>query len=132
MHFQVPQFIEVEDKIIGPLTLRQFLYLGGAGFFIFITFYIFTFGVWFMLSVFSAILAFVFAFVKPNNQPIERVLVSAFKFFWNPKKYFWQRKERVRKVSLEKTAKPVVHVFKKPFKRLADEDIKNIAAKLDQ
>jgi hypothetical protein len=30
--FHVPQFIEVEDKIFGPLTLKQFLYvIGGAG-----------------------------------------------------------------------------------------------------
>ena len=32
MQFQVPQFIEVEDKIFGPLTFRQAVYLvGGAG-----------------------------------------------------------------------------------------------------
>ena len=32
MRYQVPQFIEIEDKIIGPLTLKQFVYLaGGAG-----------------------------------------------------------------------------------------------------
>ena len=32
MRFQVPQFIEVEDKIFGPLTIKQFIYLlGGAG-----------------------------------------------------------------------------------------------------
>ena len=32
MQFQVPQFIEVEDKIFGPLTFKQFVYvLGGAG-----------------------------------------------------------------------------------------------------
>jgi len=32
MQFQVPQFIEVEDKIFGPLTFKQFVYMaGGAG-----------------------------------------------------------------------------------------------------
>ena len=32
MRFQVPQFIEVEDKIFGPMTLKQFIYMaGGAG-----------------------------------------------------------------------------------------------------
>ena len=30
MRFQVPQFIEVEDKIFGPLTLKQFLYTAGG------------------------------------------------------------------------------------------------------
>ena len=33
MRFEVPQFIEIEDKIFGPLTWKQFIYLaGGAGF----------------------------------------------------------------------------------------------------
>ena len=31
MQFQVPQFIETEDKIVGPFTLRQFIYVAGAG-----------------------------------------------------------------------------------------------------
>ena len=31
MQFQVPQFIETEDKVVGPLTLRQFMYIAGAG-----------------------------------------------------------------------------------------------------
>ena len=31
MEYQVPQFIEVEDKIVGPLTLKQFIYIAGAG-----------------------------------------------------------------------------------------------------
>jgi hypothetical protein len=30
MHYQVPQFIEIEDKIFGPLTLKQFIYLAGG------------------------------------------------------------------------------------------------------
>ena len=33
MQFRVPQFIDIEDKVIGPLTLKQFAYvLGAAGF----------------------------------------------------------------------------------------------------
>ena len=30
MQFQVPQFLDVEDKIIGPFTIKQFLYLAGG------------------------------------------------------------------------------------------------------
>ena len=30
MRFQVPQFIEVEDKIFGPFTLKQFIYMAGG------------------------------------------------------------------------------------------------------
>jgi len=31
MQFNVPQFIETEDKLIGPFTLKQFLYLAAGG-----------------------------------------------------------------------------------------------------
>ncbi|TSC61742.1 MAG: SsrA-binding protein, partial [Parcubacteria group bacterium Athens0416_74] len=30
MQFQVPQFIEVEDKIVGPLTFKQFVFIAGG------------------------------------------------------------------------------------------------------
>ena len=30
MRFQVPQFIEVEDKIFGPFTFKQFIYIAGG------------------------------------------------------------------------------------------------------
>jgi len=30
MKFQVPQFIETETKLIGPLTLKQFLFVAGG------------------------------------------------------------------------------------------------------
>ena len=30
MRFQVPQFIEIEDKIFGPLTFKQFIYIAGS------------------------------------------------------------------------------------------------------
>jgi len=136
MHFQTPQFIEIEDKIIGPFTLRQFLYLGGAAFFIFISYYLFETWLWFILGVIAAFIAIVFAFARPNNQPMERILISAIKFFWNPKRYLWRREEKTKKINLEsdikvvKEAKP--KIFKKEFKKIAEEDIKKIASRLDK
>jgi len=40
MQYQVPQFIEVEDRIIGPLTLKQFLYLAFAGAILFVLWFL--------------------------------------------------------------------------------------------
>ena len=31
MQFRVPQFIDIEDKVFGPFTLKQFGYMAGAG-----------------------------------------------------------------------------------------------------
>ncbi len=30
MQFKVPQFLDIEDKIFGPFTFREFVYLAGA------------------------------------------------------------------------------------------------------
>ena len=47
MRFQVPQFIEIESKIFGPLTLKQFIYLIGGGGIIFILYALLPF--WLMI-----------------------------------------------------------------------------------
>ena len=52
MQFQVPQFVEVEDKIVGPLTLKQFLYVGGAVGASLLLFFVIQFWLWVILSVF--------------------------------------------------------------------------------
>jgi hypothetical protein len=48
MQFQVPQFVEVEDKILGPLTALQFAYVAGGGGFLF--------AMWLILPLWLAIL----------------------------------------------------------------------------
>lgn len=94
MQFQVPQFIEVEDKIFGPFSLRQFIYLaGGAGFAaIMITVLGIFFGV--LLSLPVVILAAALAFYRINNRPFIDVLQSAAAYFASNRLYIWQKEER--------------------------------------
>lgn len=92
MRFDVPQFIEVEDKIIGPLTLKQFLFLlaGGAALVM----------LWFILPLFLVIiiglpilgLALALAFYKINGRPLINYLFSMIKFHSKPKTYLWRKK----------------------------------------
>ena len=90
MQFQVPQFIDIEDKIIGPLTLKQFLYLAGAAGFSFILFFAVEQWLWIALTAILGILATTFAFIKYNGQPMPKVLLSAAKYLWLPKFYLWR------------------------------------------
>lgn len=91
MQFQIPQFIEVEDKIVGPLTLKQFLYLAGAGAFSFIFFFLLQLWLWLILTVILVAIASAFAFVKYNGQPLPRIAWLALSFIWRPMLYTWQR-----------------------------------------
>ncbi len=95
MNFQVPQFIEVEDKIFGPLTFKQFIYLaGGAGaIFIIYTLLPLWLGVWLMIPV--ALLALALAFYKINNRSFIYVLEASFNYLLHAKLYLWQRKSGV-------------------------------------
>lgn len=94
MNFQVPQFIEVEDKIFGPLTFKQFVYLAGGAGAIFIVYILLPLwlGLWFILPI--AVLALALAFYKVNNRSFIHVLESGFHYLLSAKLYLWQRKDR--------------------------------------
>ena len=90
MQFQVPQFIEVEDKIVGPLTIKQFGYVAGAAGLSFLLFFTVATWLWFILSIVLFGAAVGLAFVKINGQPLIRIGLSAFSFYWQPQTYVWQ------------------------------------------
>jgi|GEM_PF-4104103 len=89
MQFQIPQFIETESKIIGPLTLKQFGYIAGAGLIIFLLFFTLKMIVWIFLSVIIGSLGLALAFLKYNGQKFPSILISILKYIWKPKFYIW-------------------------------------------
>ncbi len=94
MRFEVPQFIEVEDKIFGPLTFKQFVYLaGGTG--LSVVIWVFVpkiIGVFLIAAVIA--LALSLSFYQINNKPFIHVLESAFKYFSTSKLYIWRKEEK--------------------------------------
>lgn len=96
MQFQIPQFIDVENKIVGPLTMKQFLYLAAAGGISFITFFLFQTFLWFLITAIFLTIAAALAFIKYNGQPLPKIIFYAFGFFWKPKLYIWKREEEER------------------------------------
>ena len=67
--FVVPQFIDVEDKIIGPITTRQFLILIVTALILFIMYAILVFGYFVGFGLPILAIGIVFAFVRINGQP---------------------------------------------------------------
>ena len=90
MQFQVPQFIETEDKIVGPFTLRQFMYVAGAGLASAILYFTVATWLWFILTVILLGGAGAVAFIKVEGRPLGNVIFSAFGFYWNPQTYIWK------------------------------------------
>lgn len=90
MQFQVPQFIETEDKIVGPLTLHQFLYVAFAGGASFILYFAVQSWLWFVVSIFLFVFAGLFAFIKIGGRSFSHIILAAFNFYWKPQTYVWQ------------------------------------------
>ncbi len=91
MRFQVPQFIEIEDKIFGPLTFKQFVYLAGGagGCFLLFVFLPTFFAI--ILSVPVASLAGALAFYRYNEKPFIHFVEAFFKYLTTNKLYIWKK-----------------------------------------
>jgi len=87
--YQVPQFIELEDRIIGPLTLKQFLYLAFAGAILFVLWFIFKFFLWIIFAIPIVALALAFAFLKINDRPFVYFFLSFINYHLKPKLYLF-------------------------------------------
>jgi hypothetical protein len=90
MQFQVPQFIETEDHIIGPLTLKQFIYVAIAFGISFGLFFILKPLIWVFIALPLGGFAAAMAFVKIHGRPLPSVVMSMIHFYWNPQQYIWQ------------------------------------------
>jgi hypothetical protein len=96
MKFEVPQFIEIEDKIFGPFTWRQFLYLAGGGGWGVAVFLVSRSIIIFIIAGLPvAVVALLLAFVPINNQPFSRTLESMYNYFTGHKLYLWQQKRDI-------------------------------------
>lgn len=104
--YQVPQFITVEDKVIGPLTIAQSLYLGaGTMIIVVIRMFLAPFFFW-PLAVLIAALCGGLAFLKINERPFPVIMKNAVIYLIRPRLYLW-KKEQVppQTVSTEETVK---------------------------
>lgn len=92
MQFKVPQFIEVEDKLFGPLTFKQFAYLlGGAGI-VYVLYKTLPFFFAILLIVPAAILTVLLVFYKVNGKPFIFYLQAGVNYFISKKLYIWKQR----------------------------------------
>ena len=91
MRFQVPQFIETEANIIGPFTLKQFLFLAVGAVLIFILQYVLSLIYLIMAGLPIAILSVALAFYKIDGVPLPQYLLMALSFLTGPKRYQFRK-----------------------------------------
>jgi hypothetical protein len=129
MLFNIPQFLEKEDKIVGPLTAKQLGWFFAAGAVLLV--------LWNMLDITAFIIAAVivlgiagaFAFYQPNGIPLISFIIYSVSFLFRPKMYIWHRlPEEIRTIKRQ----PSKNEIRKKERVLTQNKIKEIATALDK
>lgn len=94
MEYQVPQFIEVEDKIFGPLTWKQFIFMGGGIGLTVIVFLYFPFFVAFLIGAPIMVFSFALSFYKVNDRSFVDILGAGFGFYTKGRLYLWRKEQK--------------------------------------
>lgn len=93
MQFKVPQNVQREDTIVGPLTLKQLLILAAGGsiaYAIYVglakTYFI---EIWLPPVAIVSLITLAFAFLKIHSLPFHRYLINLIEFKLLPRKRIW-------------------------------------------
>src|SRR3989344_2410500 len=92
--FVVPQFIDVESKILGPITARQFIIVIVSGIFLFIAYRLSSFGLFLVQAVGILLIGGSLAFLKINGNPFHVFLLNIFTSIRRPAVRVWQKEAR--------------------------------------
>lgn len=132
MQYSVPQFVDIEDKIIGPLTLKQFLILVAGAL---VCFFLWTiFGgpsIFFFLFALPTMGLFaMIAFGKFNGRPLMSNLDNMYKFYSRPRfRVFIKSSEKTLAMVKKQAPAPQPE---RPDSRAVSSRLKRLAYLLDQ
>jgi len=128
MLFNIPQFIDKEDKIVGPLTARQLGWLIGGAVVIFVFWTFLVKPVFIVVAVIVGGITGALAFYQPNGQPLISFLLSSFSFLSSPKMYVWKR---VQEKEIERKMTTATVAMNIPKKAVSSERIEELSKILD-
>ncbi len=119
--FLVPQFIDVEDKVIGPITVRQFIIMLVVGLLIFIAYKLADFALFAFLGILLFGVGGTVAFLRINGQPFHFFLLNVLETWRSPRRRVWNK--ALKDVELREymaevlPPTPEVHVHKQMISR---------------
>jgi len=132
MRYQVPQFIEVEDKIFGPLTFKQFIYLAGGGGLSFLLYALIgNFIIALIPIIVVMAISFAFAFSKVNSRPFVNVVESAFKYYTGGKLYIWKKEDKPHPQTPQTALKDAKNYASVMVPKISDSKLKDLTWSLD-
>jgi hypothetical protein len=131
MRFQVPQFIDHEAKVIGPLTFRQFIYVGIPGAIAFFLYFLAPFFVFIITSIILGTFGFMFAFIKIGGRSLPNILVNFSSFTLSPKRYIWRKGKTPIQTPQAQYQKPAEQSTTKEIKLVQKSRIKDLSTRVE-
>lgn len=89
--FVVPQFIDVEDKIFGPLSVRQFVIFMVGCLLLFLEYRLADFALFILEGLPTLMVSLILAFAKVNGMPFHFFLVNFIQTLKRPRIRLWQK-----------------------------------------
>ncbi|MFH1621330.1 MAG: PrgI family protein [Patescibacteria group bacterium] len=115
--FIVPQFIDKEDQILGPITVRQFLIMLSDVFTIFIAYKLLAFPYFIVYTIFAGGIGGVFGFLKINGQPFHIFFINFLQTVTRPPLRVWDKRptdSEIRAYTKVETVAPTIVTPVKP------------------
>ena len=132
MHYNVPQFIDVEDTVVGPLSAKQILWIFALGAVILIMWATISSKALFIIIAIPVVVLFIaLAFYKPNGKPFIDLIKHILFFSVKPKIYVWKRDDDSKKAAKKHTSNDDIKKNKSQKDVPRREDIVNLAKILD-
>jgi len=128
MLFNVPQFIDIEDRIVGPFTAKQLGWLALGGVILLVLFNLLDTSAFAIACIIVGIIFGALAFYRPYNVSLISFIGSSISFIFRPRMYIWKRAAE-NDVPVRKTAKNKPRLLKK--KELNSQKIEEISKILD-
>ena len=123
----------MEDKIVGPLTLIQFLYVLGGGIVCYILFqvlYSFSAILFFVLALPIALIALALAFLKIQEQPLSHFITAGLQFWQKPKMRYWHNLGEAPPI-LKDAPKPKATTVAPAKQQIQKSNLEQLAYSLD-
>jgi hypothetical protein len=108
MQFKVPQFIDVQDKLFGPFTFRQFIYIIGGGGMAFVVYKLLPLWIGILLIIPIVTLTILLLFYKINEKPFEFYLQAGINYLISSKLYIWKQRLVKPGINKEETEAPQI------------------------
>ena len=128
MLINVPQYIDVEDKVAGPLTMKQLGWVIALGVILLILWNMIPFPGSIVVGFPIAIIFIAMAFFRPYGQPMISFVMFGIMYFFRPKVYVWKRAPQ-NIIDVPQKAKTVENFS--PDKHLTSESLRELSQLLD-